>query len=144
MRTWAVAGAISAFLFGCAALPDQRPVDGPLIAAAEIRTLEGRFATAFNNGDARTMEDVLAAEYSLLSSGRAPGANLTRRDDWMRVWRGPQQVRYEAKVLDVVVAGNTAVAVLEARWTRNSYLTDTWVQRNGRWQLIFRHSVPRS
>ena len=144
MRALAVAGTISAFLCGCASLPDHRQVDDHQIASAEVRRLEESLTTAFNSRDTRFMEQVIAPEYALLSSGRTTGANLTRRADWMRVWLGSKRFPYEAKVLDVVVAGNTAVATLEARWTRDSYLTDTWTRRNGRWQLIFRHSVPRS
>jgi hypothetical protein len=53
------------------------------------------------------------------------------------------QLPFEAKVVDVIVAGNTAVASIEARWRRESFLTDTWVKRNGQWQVIFRHSAPR-
>lgn len=143
MRTWAVAGAISAFLCGCASLPDHRQVQDASATAAEVRRLEERWTTAFNDRDTRFMNQVLAPEYVLLASGRAQGANITRRDDWMRVWLGPKRLPYEAKVLDVVVAGDTAVATLEASWSRDSYLTDTWARRNGRWQLIFRHSVPR-
>ena len=144
MRACAVAGAISAFLCGCASLPDQQHNGDPRVAAAEVRRLEESWTAAFNNQDTRFMEQVMAPEFALLSSGRAPGAIITRRHDWMRVWLGSKRVRYEAKIVDVVVAGDTAVATLEAQWTRDSYLTDTWGRRNGRWQLMFRHSVPRS
>jgi hypothetical protein len=99
------------------------------MSAAEVRRLEESWTTAFNARNTSFMEQVMAPEFALLSSGRTPGA---------------KRVPYEAKIIDVVVAGNTAVATLEARWTRDSYLTDTWARRNGRWQLMFRHSVPRS
>ena len=61
----------------------------------------------------------------------------------MRVWLGEKRLPYEAKVLNVVVVGDTAVATLEARWRRKSFLTDTWARGHGRRQLIFRHSTPR-
>ena len=144
MRKWAVAGVISGFLCGCASLPNDPHIADPRVAAAEVRRLEESWTTAFNNRDTAFMDQVMAPEYALLSSGRMTGANITRREDWMRVWLGPKRVPYEAKIIDVVVAGDTAVATLEARWTRDSYLTDTWARRNGRWQLMFRHSVPRS
>lgn len=143
MRTWAIAGTISAFLCGCASLPDHGQAEYADNTAAEVRRLEESWATAFNARDTRFLDQVLAPEYVLLTSGRAQGANITRLGDWMRVWLGPKRVPYRAKVLGVVVAGDTAVATLEASWTRDSYLTDTWARRNGRWQLIFRHSVPR-
>ena len=144
MRTWAVAGAISVFLCGCASVPHHRQVAADSDSAAEVRRLEDRWTTAFNDRDTRFMDRVLAPEFVLLASGRAQGANFTRRYDWMRVWLGPKRLPYKAKVLDVVIAGDAAVATLEASWSRDSYLTDTWARRNGRWQLIFRHSVPRN
>lgn len=143
MSKWAVALAISALLSGCASLSAGRQVDDPRAAAAEVKRLEESWTTAFNNRDSRFMEQVMAPEYVLASSGGPQGANFTRREDWMRVWLGQDRLPYEAKVLDVVVVGDTAVATLEARWRRESFLTDTWSRRHGRWQLVFRHSAPR-
>ena len=143
MSKWAVALAISALLSGCTSLSVVRQVDDPLVAAAEVKRLEERWTTAFNNRDTRFMNEVMAPEYVLFSAGGPKGMNITRREDWMRVWLGQDQVPYEAKILDVVVVGDTAVATLEARWRRESYLTDTWARRQGRWQLIFRHSAAR-
>jgi ketosteroid isomerase-like protein len=143
MTKWAVALAMAALLSGCASLSASRQVHEPGAAAAEVRRLEEGWTTAFNNRDTRFMEQVMAPEYVLVSSGGPQGAIVTRREDWMRVWLGQERLPYEARVLDVVVAGDTAVATLEARWRRESVLTDTWTRRDGRWQLMFRHSVPR-
>jgi ketosteroid isomerase-like protein len=134
---------VAAILSGCVSSPDRRQTEDPLAAAAEVRRLEDSWTTAFNGRDVQFMEQTIAPEYILVNSGGPRGANVTPREDWMRVWLGPEQVPYEAKVLHVVVAGDTAVATLEARWRRNSYLTDTWVRRDGRWQLIHRHSASR-
>ena len=143
MSKWAVALVISALLPGCASVPGGQQVNTPRDAAAEVQRLEENWTAAFNNRDTRFMEEVLAPEYVLVSAGGPQGMNITRREDWMRVWLDETQLPYEAKVLSVVVAGDTAVATLEARWRRESYLTDTWARRQGRWQLIFRHSAAR-
>ena len=143
MRKLAVAVAYAAILSGCASLPAGRQTDDPRVAAEEIKVLEERWTTAANNRDTRFMAQFLAPEFTLASVDGPQGANFTRREDWMRVWLGPNHLPYEAKVINVVVAGNTAVATLEARWRRKSFLTDTWARRNGRWQLMFRHSAPR-
>lgn len=143
MSNWAAALVFSALLSGCASLPVGRQVDDPRAAAAEVRGMEESWTRAFNNRDARFMEQVLAPEYVLVNFDGPQGTNFTGREDWMRVWLGPNQLPYEAKVLNVVVAGDTAVATLEARWRRKSFLTDTWARRRGRWQLIFRHSASR-
>lgn len=142
MSKWVVALAISV-LAGCSTVPVGRQSNDTAAAAAEVKHLEERWVTAFNNRDSRFMEQVMAPEYVLASSGQPQGTNITHRDGWMRVWLDQAPLPYEAKVLDVVVVGDTAVATLEARWRRNSFLTDTWARRNGRWQLIFRHSAPR-
>ena len=143
MSKWAVALAVPALLLGCASLPEWRQGDDPRAAAAEVKRLEEGWTTAFNNRDSRFMEQVMAPEYVLATSAGPQGATVTRREDWMRVWLGQDRLHYDAKVLDVVVVGDTAVATLEARWRRDSFLTDTWARRHGRWQLIFRHSAPR-
>jgi len=143
MGKWAVALATSAVLSSCSSWPAERHLDDPSAAAAEVRRLEEGWTTAFNKRDTRFMEQVMAPEYTLASSGGQQGTNFTNREGWLRVWLDQAPLPYEAKVLDVVVAGNTAVVTLEARWRRESVLTDTWAKRNGRWQLIFRHSAPR-
>jgi ketosteroid isomerase-like protein len=134
---------MAALLSGCASLPAGRQAGEPRAAEAEVRSLEEGWTTAFNNRDTRFMERVMAPEYLLVSADGPQGVNFTRRQDWMRMWLSPERLPYQAKVIDVVVAGDTAVATLEASWRRESLLTDTWARRNGRWQLIFRHSASR-
>lgn len=121
----------------CASLPVASRSHDPGQVAAEIRQLESDWTSAFNARDVGFMERFLAPEFTLFSGV------LTRRDEWMKVWLGPERLPYDARVIDVVVAGDTAVATLEASWRKKSLLTDTWSRRNGKWQLVFRHSVGR-
>ena len=144
MRVSSLALAIMAVLSGCSSLSPRNGIDDRSAAVAEVRQLEERWTAAFNARDARFMEQVMAPEFVLVSSGGPGGAVFTHRADWMRVWLGPVQTPYDAKVVDVVVAGDTAVATIEAQWRRNSVLTDTWMKRSGRWQLVFRHSALRN
>jgi ketosteroid isomerase-like protein len=143
MRKWVLALAMAAFLSSCASLSLGRQADESRASVAEITHLEESWTTAFNNRDAVFMEQAMAPEYILVASGRPGAATITRRADWMRVWLGEKQIPYQAKILEVVVAGDTAVATLAAQWRRESLLTDTWSRRNGRWQLILRHSAAR-
>jgi ketosteroid isomerase-like protein len=137
MSRWLMTLGVAVLATSCATMPKAPEAQAPAQAAAEISQLESAWATAFNGRDTGFMERVLAPEFTLFSGV------LTRRDDWMKVWLGPERLPYEAKVIDVVVAGDTAVATLEASWRKKSLLTDTWSRRNGRWQLVFRHSVGR-
>ncbi len=58
---------------------------------------------------------------------------------------------FDAKVVEVATAGDTAVALVEGLWTVKRrpdrpaeavrfLVTDTWVRRAGRWQVIYRYS----
>ena len=58
---------------------------------------------------------------------------------------------FEMKTVDVVAAGDTAVATATGRWKisrvglpgtrdRGFIVTDTFVRRNGAWQVVFRHA----
>jgi ketosteroid isomerase-like protein len=143
MRKLVTALTITTLFSGCASLPERRQMDDPSVAAAEVERLEDNWTAAFNARDPRFMEQVLAPEFTLVTFDGPQGAVHTRREDWIRVWLGSKRLPYEAKVVNVVVAGDTAVATLEAQWRRKSFLTDTWSRRQGRWQLVFRHSAPR-
>lgn len=143
MNKWIIAFMMQPLLVGCASLPPASQSQAPAAAAAEVKSLEDRLVPAFNTRDSRFLEQVIAPEYVLASSGGPNGTTITHREAWFANWRNQTQLPYEAQVMDVVVVGDTAVATLQARWRRNSFLTDTWARRNGRWQLIFRHSAPR-
>lgn len=118
-------------------------MNNPLNAAAEVRRLEENWVAAWTAQDYAFMERILAPQFMLASSGGAQGTTFNNREGWLKNARGMAELPFQAKVIDVIVAGDTAVATLEARWRRDSFLTDTWVKRNGQWQVIFRHSAPR-
>ena len=143
MKNWAVPLLIGAFVSSCVSLSAHRGTIDPLAVAADIKQLEESWTTAFNSRDTDFMQRTLAPEFVVVASGGTQGINITLRKDWMKVWLGPEHHPYEAKTLHVAVAGDTAVATLEASWRRKSYLTDTWMRRNGRWQLVHRHSASR-
>jgi hypothetical protein len=69
----------------------------------------------------------------------------------MRNTRAFEIQAFTAEVVDIATAGDTAVALLKGQWTVKRRLdrpaqtlpfvvTDTWVRRNGRWQVISRYS----
>jgi ketosteroid isomerase-like protein len=134
-----------AIAFAAAAVPARADV------ASDIRRLEAAWGAAFLANDYRTVESIVAPEYKLMrvEDGRA---QFTDRADWLANSKRLAFHEFEADVKDVVVTGNTAVATVEGRWkisradrgTRDErfILSDTWVKRNGRWQVVFRHSSP--
>lgn len=147
MSKWTAALIIPALLTGCSSFaPPQltaKQFSDPLTAAAEVRRLEGDWVVAWNAQDYAFMERVLAPQFMLASSGGAQGTTFNNREGWLKNARGMAQLPFEATVVDVIVSGDTAVATLKARWRRKSFLTDTWVKRDGQWRVIFRHSAPR-
>jgi hypothetical protein len=74
-----------------------------------------------------------------------------RRDGWMRNAKLWTHEGFDARVVDVTTAGDTAVATVEGLWTVKRapdqsadrvrfVVTDTWVRRHGKWQVVWRYS----
>jgi ketosteroid isomerase-like protein len=119
--------------------------------ASDIRALEQQWGASFLSGDRAFSLGILAPEFRLM---RAEGGKvlMTPRDRWFAMLENYTMHSFEARVTDVTVAGNTAVATVEGGWkvsypgrgTREEtfILSDTWVKRDGRWQVVYRHSTP--
>jgi ketosteroid isomerase-like protein len=119
--------------------------------AAEIRTQEAAWEQAFRTGDTAFLQSLLAPEYRLM---RAENGRIiaTSRAQWFANLAGYKFHEFEARVVDVAVDGDTAVATVEGHWkvgipgrgTReeNFILSDTFVKRGGTWQVLYRHSSP--
>ena len=128
-------------------------VSGPAYAddSSDIRALEQKWASAFLTGDRQFLARILAPEFKLM---RAEGGKtlFTPRARWLDNLSRYAFHEYHVRVTDVARAGNTAIATVEGRWkvsyagrgTREEsfILSDTWVKRNGRWQVVYRHSTP--
>lgn len=121
-------------------------------AAAEIRALEAAWSTALLERNFVLLERIVAPEF-VVATTLDGATDLTARHKWIAGIRAIQFREYHAKVTDVILAGDTAVATIEGRWLvvlpgfdapreDRFYVTDTWARRNGQWQVIFRHSGP--
>ena len=118
---------------------------------SDIRALEERWGASFLTGDRAFLLGILAPEFKLMRA--AEGKVLfTPRPSWLATLSNYTFHRFDLRVTDVVVAGDTAIATVEGGWkityagrgTREEsfILSDTWVKRNGRWQVVYRHSTP--
>jgi len=119
--------------------------------AAEIRAQEAAWEQAIEAGDRRRLGSLLAPEFRLMraENGRVL---LTSRAQWFANLTGYTLHEYEVRVVDVATAGNTAIATVEGHWKvgiegrgireENFILSDTWVRRRGKWQVVYRHSTP--
>ena len=142
MRKLVLIAAAAAFGSSAAARADT---------ASEIAAIEQAWGEAFLKNDSAYLESLLAPEFKLL---RAEGGKplFTPRERWFATLGNYTFHIFEVRTLDVVAAGDTAAATIHGRWkvslagrgTRdeNFIVSDTFVRRGGKWQVIYRHSTP--
>jgi hypothetical protein len=86
---------------------------------------------------------LFAPEYRLAVTAPSGKVRLTYRDEWMRNTRAFEHQSYAAVVVEVAIAGDTAVALVHGLWTVKRgpdrpaqalrfVATDTWVRRVSR------------
>lgn len=132
-----------------AALAGSSPAPDPV--AAEIRELERRWGEAFVKRDFEFIDRIVAPEYRLVVANPDGSYAIARRDEWMKNARIFTHHAFSVETVDVNRAGETAVASAHGLWTVTFrpgqpatpvqfFVTDTWVRRDGRWQVIHRYS----
>ena len=139
----------TAFMLGFAALAWSAAARAD--TAADIRAREAAWEKAFKTGNHAYLRSLLAPEFRLM---RAENGRIlmTSRAQWFDRLSSYTFHEFEARVVDVAAAGNTAVATVEGHWKvgipgrgvreENFILSDTWVRRRGKWQVVYRHSTP--
>ncbi len=115
--------------------------------AQELQRLQQAWMDAVIARDAAALEAIVGPEFTLLS---ARTDRPVPRDEWLALAVGRVQMtsfRYED--FDIDVFGDAAVvrsrgiqeATVDGRdWSDTFLLTDVWVRRDGRWQVVSRHS----
>jgi ketosteroid isomerase-like protein len=120
-------------------------------AAAQIRQLEQDWGQAFVKRDFDFLERIIAPEYRLVGARPDGTYAITGRAEWMKNSRAFTHQAFLVETVDVNLAGDTAVASAQGLWTVSRragepprpsrfFVTDTWVRRNGQWQVIHRYS----
>ena len=120
-------------------------------AIAEIGRLEHRWGQAFVSRDFAFIETIIAPEFKLIVASPTGELAITPRLEWMRNARIYKHFGFDERTVDVTTAGDTAVATVEGLWTVQMaegqpvrpirfVVTDTWVRRHDRWQVIARYS----
>ena len=133
----------------CLAWPGPAPAGTP----ADIAAIEQAWGTAFLKRDRAYLETLVAPEFKLMNSDDGQ-VEFTPRERWLANYERFVFHEFEVQTVDVVDAGDTAVATVTGRWkigraglpgTRETgfIVTDTFVRRGGAWQVVFRHSAPR-
>ena len=115
---------------------------------AEVRQAARAWMDAAARRDVEALDRVLAAEFSMVTNR----GSLINKAQWMenmlhRV--GPDFTPPEFLDVSVLVAGTVALmtsrtmlrATFDGKdWSGDVALTDVWLQRDGRWQIVRRHS----
>lgn len=140
----AIAGCAGPILDRSVATRSTEPAD-----RAAIEAIEADWSRAFLARDYARIDQIVAPEYKLLG-WRNGKLDVTPRSEWMANLRRFDFRAYETKLLDLVVVDDTAVATLSGNWTvgvggkyrPNSrfLVTDTWVRRDGGWQIVLRNA----
>lgn len=113
----------------------------------ELIELSRRWMDAWRRRDTALLGEILAPEFTLMSS---LSTEPMSRADWLRYALGDYVCEwFEYDRCDVKDAGDAAVVT---SWYRQKasvggadrsgqfLLTDVWVRRDGKWQVIARHS----
>ena len=108
--------------------------------------LQNEWMAAWQRLDYDRLEQILAPEFTLTS---ARSDQLVDRSEWLRLL---DLVRNESfEYTDFVVQVFDDAAVVKSRlsqvarvgdqpWNETFMITDVWIRRNGRWQVVARHS----
>ena len=120
------------------------------LAADSLRRIEEAWSVAFRTSDYAFMERILAPEFTLVGI-RSTGVSTVTRADWLANTRVMAFRAFDARVLSVETYGDAAVVTMDGSWTidwngrhidEKFLVTDVWVWRNTKWQVVRRHSSP--
>ena len=108
--------------------------------------LQNAWMDAWRRLDYARLDEILAPEFTLTS---ARSDRLVDRAEWLRLLDQVRNESFEYSDFLVQVFGDAAVVksrlsqvatVGDQPWNQTFMLTDVWVRRAGRWQVVARHS----
>jgi ketosteroid isomerase-like protein len=112
----------------------------------ELVELSHELVRAVQEHHRRRLEELLGAEFSLQGA-----AGELDREAFLEAASGPYEIEdFAYDEIDPEVYGNTAVLVSRYRQrarlgerdlTHEMRVTDVWVRRHGRWQIVRRHAT---
>jgi ketosteroid isomerase-like protein len=120
-------------------------------AEAQLKGLEQQWMDAVKAQDIKTLEKILAAEFTLTVAIEGEPLQVTTRADYLEACKGFYVIHsYDFKEFLICIYGDVAMvnsryvqkATLGGKLDRSAefFLSDTWVKRNGRWQVVARYS----
>jgi ketosteroid isomerase-like protein len=115
-----------------------------------IEGLEREWRDALCNKDMDHLRSLVHPDFVLIGT-RSTGPFIMRRDEWLDAIQRRDVETIELEVHDATALDNVMIGTVQAKW-RVRYLgrviedcvvlTDVWVQDEGRWRALRRHSTP--
>jgi ketosteroid isomerase-like protein len=116
----------------------------------ELVALEHEWAQAVVENDTETLERIVGQEYTLAANNFPGGRTRLDRQEWMATVPAYEVHSYE--IADVVVHDYEDAAVVLADLELGATVrgedrsgsfavTDVWIKRGGRWQVVARSSI---
>jgi ketosteroid isomerase-like protein len=115
-----------------------------------IEGLEREWRDALCSKDMERLQSLVHKDFVLIGT-RSTGPFMMSRDEWLDAIQRRDVFEIEIEVQDSTVVKDVMIGTVHARW-RLKYLgrliedcvvlTDVWVNDDGRWQAIRRHSTP--
>jgi len=119
-------------------------------SCAVIEGLEREWRDALCSRDMDRLRALVHEDFVLIGT-RSSGPFMMHRDEWLDAIQRREVDTIELQVRDATTIGDVMIGTIHARW-RLKYLgrviedcvllTDVWVNDDGRWQAIRRHSTP--
>ena len=113
---------------------------------ATIRQRAQEWMEAGRRRDAAVLDQVLADEFVLVAArgviDRSAWLHAAMHDIEVREFRYEDpQVRVYGDVAAMLTGWHQEATIAGREWTGDFRITDTWVWRDGRWQVVIRHST---
>jgi len=115
-----------------------------------IEGLEREWRDALCSKDMKRLESLVHKDFVLIGT-RSTGPFMMTRDEWLEAIQRRDVFEIDIEVADATELKDVMIGTVQARW-RLKYLgrmiedcvvlTDVWVNDDGRWQAIRRHSTP--
>lgn len=113
---------------------------------ATIRQLAQEWMQATKDRDAGVLDRILAEEFVLVAArgviDRAAWMHATMHQVEVRAFRYEEpQVRDYGEVAVMLTGWHQEATMGGQEWSGDFRMTDAWVRRDGRWQVVLRHST---
>jgi ketosteroid isomerase-like protein len=115
-----------------------------------IQSLECDWRDALCAKDIARLQTLIHPHFVLIGT-RSTGPFMLTRDEWIDAIQKRELISIDLEIRDAVILDQVMVGTIWARW-RVKYLggeiedcvllTDVWVQDEGHWKVVRRHSSP--